>query len=72
MVAAMLAALAAVITTLIAALDFEVNWRINRRSRHDVDAIALELEKSTAKADDLLADLQDVVRHRNDDLEKQD
>mgnify|MGYP001301446406 CR=1 FL=1 len=70
--AAMLAAAAAVITTLIAALDFEVNWRINRRSRHEVDVIALESEKSTADADKLLANLQEVVKRRNDDLNKQD
>lgn len=71
-VAAIFAGAAAVLTTLIAALDFEVNWRINRRSRHEVDVIALESEKSTADADKLLADLQEVVKRRNDDLNKQD
>lgn len=71
-IAAILAALAAVITTLIAALDFEVNWRINRRSRHEVDVIALEAEKSTAEPDKLLSQLQEIVRRRNDDLNKQD
>jgi hypothetical protein len=70
--AAILAAVAAVITTLIAALDFEVNWRINRKSRHDVAVIALEAEKSTADPDKLLAELQQVVKRRNDDLNKQD
>lgn len=71
-IVAILAAMAAVITTVIAALDFEVNWRINRRSRHEVDVIALESEKSTANADALLAELQEVIRKRNDDLNKQD
>jgi hypothetical protein len=71
-IAAVLAGLAAVITTLIAALDFEVNWRINRKSRHDVVVIDLEAEKSTADADKLLDELQKVVKQRNEDLNKQD
>lgn len=71
-VAAILAAATAIITTLIAALDFEVNWRINRRSRHEVSIIALEAEKSSATADQLLSDLQQVIKSRNDDLNKQD
>lgn len=71
-IAAMLAAAAAVTTTLIAALDFEINWRINRRSRHEVDVIALESEKSSASPDELLSELQNVVKRRNDDLNKQD
>lgn len=71
-IASMLAAAAAVTTTLIAALDFEVNWRINRRSRHEVDVIALESEKSSASPDKLLSELQYVVKKRNDDLNKQD
>lgn len=71
-IATIFAASAAVITTLIAALDFEVNWRINRRSRHEVDVITLEAEKSTAEPDKLLSDLQEIVRRRNDDLNKQD
>lgn len=71
-IAAILAAAAAVITTLIAALDFEVNWRINRRSRHEVDVLSLESEKSTANSDKLLTELQAIVMKRNDDLNKQD
>jgi hypothetical protein len=64
-VASVLAGLAAVVTTLIAALDFEVNWRINQKSRREVDIIALEAEKSTADADRLLADLQRVVQRHD-------
>lgn len=71
-VASILAALAAVTTTMIAALDFEVNWRINRRSRHDVNVIALESQKSNADADKLLAELQQVIRRRSEDLTKAD
>lgn len=71
-IAAILAATAAVITTLIAALDFEVNWRVNRKSRHDVGVIGLEAQKSTADPDKLLAELQQVVRQRNENLNKQD
>ena len=71
-VSSILAALAAVLMTIIAALDFEVNWRINRRSRHEVDVIAREAEKSTADPDKLISALQDVIKRRNEDLNKQD
>jgi hypothetical protein len=64
-VASVLAGLAAVVTTLIAALDFEVNWRINQKSRREVDIIALEADKSTADPDQLLADLQRVVQQHD-------
>lgn len=63
---------AAVVTTIIAALDFETNWKVNRRSRHEVDILKLESKKSDADADKLLSDLQDVVRRRNEGLTKQD
>jgi hypothetical protein len=71
-VAAILAASAAVITTLIAALDFESNWRVNRLSRHSVKGLLLESEKSTADPDKLLSSLQDVVKQRMEDLSKHD
>jgi hypothetical protein len=71
-VASILAAAAAVITTLIAALDFEVNARINRRSRQEIRVIALEAEKSTANSDALLSQLQEVVMRRSEDLTKPD
>ncbi|MCM3873815.1 MAG: hypothetical protein ND895_24265 [Pyrinomonadaceae bacterium] len=71
-VASILAGGAAVITTLIAALDFEVNWRVNRRSRHEVGVVRLEANKSKATPDGILTELQDVVKRRNEDLNKQD
>lgn len=68
----MLAAMAAVMTTLLAALDFESNFRINRRSRHQVQILLLEAEKSDAVPDKLLEGLQSVVSRRTHDLEKSD
>ena len=50
-IAAILAGITAVITTLIAALDFEANWLLNRKAKHDVTAIILESKKSTATPD---------------------
>jgi hypothetical protein len=64
--ASILAALAAVSTTLIAALDFEVNWRINSRSHYELNIISLAAEKSDADPDQLLSELQDVIRRRNE------
>jgi len=70
--AAILAGCAAVITTLVAALDFEVNWRINRNSRHAVKVLRLEANKATAESEVLINELQKIVRTRNEDLNKQD
>lgn len=70
--AAILAGCAAIITTLVAALDFEVNWRINRKSRHAVNVLRLEANKAATQPDVLITELQKVVRARNDDLNKQD
>ena len=63
-----LAACAAVLTTLLAALDFESNFRSNRRSRYEVAALLLEAEKSTAKTDELLSGMQGVFKARAEDL----
>lgn len=71
-VAAILAGITAVIITLIAAFDFESNWRLNRRSRHEITALLLESEKSTADPDTLLSELQMIIHRRNEALNKQD
>ena len=68
----MLAAAAAVMTTLLAALDFESNFRINRRSRHQVQVLLLDAEKTDAAPNKLLEGLQDVVNRRTHDLDKAD
>jgi hypothetical protein len=70
--ASMLSGLAAVITTLIAALDFDLNWRINRRSRADVQIIVLDSEKEDADPGMLLTALQGVIKRRIDELQKSD
>lgn len=70
--AAILAGCAAIITTLVAALDFEVNWRINRKSRHAVNVLRLEANKATAQPDALISELQKIVSTRNEDLNKHD
>lgn len=70
--AAVLAGLATVITTSIASLSFEANWRINQKSRRAVDALALEADKSTADSDQLLTQLQDVLRRHGEESSVQD
>ncbi|CAG8870731.1 hypothetical protein [Pseudomonas fluorescens] len=67
-----LAATAAVMTTLLAALDFESNFRINRRSRHEVQLLLLAAEKANANTDELLDGLQNVINRRTHDLDKAD
>ncbi|GAA4804354.1 hypothetical protein [Lysobacter hankyongensis] len=71
-IASILAFLAAASTALVAALDFELNARINRRSRHEVGLLLLESEKSTANPDTLLCALQEVVKRRSEELSKPD
>ena len=61
---------ATILTGLIASLRFEANFRINRKSRHEVAIIMLESEKSNADPDALLVMLQDVVKRRSDELTK--
>lgn len=68
----MLAGTAAVMTTLLAALDFESNFRINRRSRHQLQVLLLDAEKTSATPDKLLEGLQEVVNRRTHDLDKAD
>jgi len=71
-VAAVLAGVTTIITTMIAVLNFDVNWKINRRSRHDIQSIQLDAEKSGADPDQLLGELQQVIRRRSSDLTKPD
>lgn len=71
-IASISAAVAGVITTAIAALDFESNWKVNRRSRHEVAILRLEAAKSSADVNALLNSLQQVVRHRSDELSRSD
>lgn len=68
----MLAGTAAVMTTLLAALDFESNFQINRRSRHQVQVLLLDAEKTSAAPDRLLEGLQEVVNRRTHVLDKAD
>ena len=70
--ASILAAAAAITTTVIAALDFEVNTRVNRKSRHQVSLLLLEAEKAGAKSDDLISGLQKVVSQRSEELNRAD
>lgn len=67
-IAAGLAALSAVLTTLLGVLDFESNFQVNRRSRHEVGVLRLEAEKTSASPDQLLTGLQAVVQRRVSDL----
>jgi hypothetical protein len=59
-------------TTLLAALDFESNFRINRRSRHEVQLLLIAAEKENANTDELLDGLQNVINRRTHDLDKTD
>jgi hypothetical protein len=71
-VAALLAATAAVLTTVIATLDFESNWTINRKSSNQVQVLLLEAEKPMANSTELLSGLQEIVKQRINAINKHD
>ncbi len=63
-IAALLAGLATLVTTLIAAFNFESNWINNKKSRVEVQALMLETKKSEANPDRILSQLQQVIRQK--------
>ncbi|WP_409313463.1 hypothetical protein [Pseudomonas putida] len=69
---AMLAGGAAVMTTVMAALDFETNFRLNRRSRHQMQILVLEAMKGDSNTNGLLAAAQKVINERTKELDKLD
>jgi hypothetical protein len=69
---AMLAGAAAVMTTVMAALDFETNFRLNRRSRHQMQVLVLEAMKGDPDPKGLLTAAQKVINERTKELDKLD
>lgn len=69
---AMLAGGAAVMTTVMGALDFETNFRLNRRSRHQMQILVLEAMKGGPDPKDLLTAAQRVINERTKELDKLD
>ena len=69
---AMLAGGAAVMTTVMAALDFETNFRLNRRSRHQIQILVMEALKGDQDPKDLLTAAQKVINERTKELDKLD
>ena len=70
--AAILAALAAVVTTIIASLDFGVNWRANRAARHRTDMLLVESHKSDPDPDNVLDQLSAIIGLRLSESKKDD
>ncbi|HDS0928628.1 hypothetical protein ACFW6U_06070 [Pseudomonas guariconensis] len=69
---AILAGGAAIMTTVMAALDFESNFRLNRRSRHQMQILVIEAMKDGANPEDLLSSAQKVIDERTKELDKLD
>lgn len=69
---AMLAGGAAVMTTVMAALDFETNFRLNRRSRHQIQILVMEALKGDPDPKDLLTAAQKVINERTKEIDKLD
>ena len=52
-----------VLTTVIASLDFELNCRVNRKARHEIDILHLELKEcGDERLDKAMSELQNVSR----------
>lgn len=59
-------------TTVMAALDFETNFRLNRRSRHQMQILVIEAMKEGADPEALLSSAQKVIDERTKELDKLD
>ncbi len=64
---AVCAALAAVSTTAIASLEFEKNWLINKRAKHQADLLLLEIKKGEQDTEKLIDGLKAIVKERFDE-----
>ena len=65
-------ALVTVMSTVIASLNFENNWRANRAARHRIDMLLIDLDKSTANIDDIRDQYKRIIQLRLDEFEKDD
>ena len=62
----------AVVTTIIASLDFGVNWRANRAARHRTDMLLVESHKSDPDPDNVLDQLSAIIGLRLSESKKDD
>lgn len=69
-ISAILAGGAAVLTTLLAAQDFDSNFHINRKSQHQIQALMLDIEKTDAEPNRILDELKKIVLSRTIELNK--
>jgi hypothetical protein len=65
-------AVVAVISTTIASLNFDNNWRSNRTARYRIDMLLLDLDKSDAKPDQIRDEMKRILQLRLDEFEKSD
>ncbi len=65
-------ALVTVMSTVIASLNSENNWRANRSARHRVDMLLLDLDKSCLGPYAVRDDLKSIIQLRIDKSEKND
>lgn len=61
---AILAACAAVSTTAIASLEFEKNWLLNKKSKHQADLLLLDIKQGESDVSKLIEDLKAIVKER--------
>lgn len=65
--AAILAAASTVVTSSLGAIGLENEWRINRLARDKIRALRLSLYKEDCKKDEIISDLQNIIKERIED-----
>ncbi|WP_200890656.1 hypothetical protein [Pseudomonas nitroreducens] len=71
-ISSILAGCAAVMTTLMAVLNFETNSRLSQRSLHQIQVLLLGAKKSGANPDKLLESAQKVIEAQSREMDKLD
>ena len=61
-----------VIATIIATLDFDTNWRVNRTAWHHTDILLIDLSDPSCDTKKIREDLKNIIKMRLDAFEKSD
>ncbi len=59
--AALLAGLAGICTTVIGTLEFEQNWKANRRARHRTDLLVIDMDAGESNVEKLCKGMAEII-----------
>lgn len=70
--AVILPATVTVIATVLAALNFENNWRVNRVARHRLDMLLVDVGRADFDDNSVREEFKKIIQFRLDEFEKSD